>query len=314
MSQINLISLVSPCYNEEEGISSLVIELTKVLDQANCNYEIILVDDGSSDKTWSEIQGAGEKNKNVRGVRLSRNFGQQLAYRAGLETARGDVVITMDADLQDPPHLIPEMLQKWKEGFKIVYAQRRTRSTDALLKRFFAASFYKTIAWLSDIKIPGQVGEYRLMDKRVVEVLLQMKERRPFLRGMVAWVGFPSTTVPYDRPPRLVGETKFPFRKSLQLAIDGITAFSFTPLRVGLRVGVLLLMASVLMATIYLLRILWGLDSTSLIIATFITFIGGLNLFFVGILGEYITRLFEQTGSRPMYVISEYSNRVDEAN
>jgi glycosyltransferase involved in cell wall biosynthesis len=308
LDKIKLISLVSPCYNEEEGVSVLISELTKVLSQTGIRYEIILVDDGSSDNTWKEIQAAAAKDKSVKGVKLSRNFGQQLAYRAGLEVARGDVIITMDADLQDPPQLIPEMLQKWREGFKIVYAQRRTRTTDAILKRFFAASFYKVIAWLSDIKIPGQVGEFRLMDRRVVEVLLQMKERRPFLRGMVAWVGFPSTVVPYDRPPRLLGETKFPFRKSLQLAIDGITAFSFTPLRVGLRVGFLMLIAAAALTAFILLRWLLGYEIGGYLIALLITFIGGLNLFFVGILGEYITRLFEQTGSRPLYVISEYLN------
>jgi glycosyltransferase involved in cell wall biosynthesis len=309
IEDLNLISVVIPCFNEEESVAPLIKELEKVLKVVPNQYEIILVDDGSSDGTWAEILRVS--NDSIKGIRLSRNFGQQLAYRAGLEMSRGEVVITMDADLQDPPSLIPEMLLKWQEGFKTVYAQRRSRTSDSITKRFFAAVFYKVISKLSDTKIPAQVGEFRLMDRCVVDAVLRMTERRPFLRGMVAWVGFSSTAVLYDRPPRLVGLTKFPFHKSLQLAIDGITAFSFAPLRIGLRVGFILMALSLISLFGFLSGGLLGFEWQRGVLISGAGFLGGINLFFIGILGEYLTRLFEQTGSRPLYLVAEYAGGVN---
>lgn len=300
-----LISVVLPCFNEQETIVEMHRQLSLSLQGIGAPYEIIFVDDGSVDRTWTIISELALVDPNLYAYRFSRNFGQQLAYRAGLDGARGDVVITMDSDLQDPPVLIPELLSKWQKGADIVYAQRRSRAHDSWSKRFFATNFYRLIPYFTDFSIPYHVGEFRLMDRRVVEVIKTMNERRPFMRGMVAWTGYPSALVPYDRPMRFAGATKFPFRKSLALAFDALVGFSSLPLRAALPLGVLSLVLSTVVSVFMLFA--WILDLVSgfgFAVACLWCLIS-LNLLFVGILGRYLAQIADQSNSRPLYIISE---------
>lgn len=304
----DLISAVLPCFNEQETIVEMHRQLSASLQEIGLPYEIIFVDDGSRDLTWSIISELAQHDAHLFAFRFSRNFGQQLAYRAGLDVARGDVVITMDSDLQDPPTLIPELLSNWSSGADIVYAQRRSREHDSWSKRFFATNFYRLIPCFTDFSIPYHVGEFRLMDRRVVEVIKTMNERRPFMRAMVAWTGYPSALVPYDRPVRFAGTTKFPFRKSLALAFDALVGFSSLPLRAALPLGVASFSVSLFVSLIMTFAWTMGLVSGFGLVLACLWCLISLNLLFIGVLGRYLAQISDQSNSRPLYIVAESLN------
>jgi dolichol-phosphate mannosyltransferase len=303
-----LLSIVVPCYNEEQVIVETNRQLVATLAAlAGLDFEIVYVDDGSSDATADLLRAIQDTDSHARVVRLSRNFGHQLAVSAGLEHASGDGVVIIDADLQDPPEVIPEMVARWRDGYDVVYGMRTDRAGETAFKLWTAKLFYRFINRLSKVQLPLDVGDFRLLDRRVVDVLLAMPERDRFLRGMVSWIGFRQIAVMYSRAERRAGESKYPLFKMLQFAADGVISFSLTPLRLALWVGFLsigLAFAGILYALIIRLYTNdWVRGWTS--IFTAVLFIGGAQLVTLGIIGEYIGRIYAEVKRRPLYVIQE---------
>lgn len=303
-----LISVIVPCYNEEQVIVETNRQLVATLAALDdLDFEIVYVDDGSSDKTVDVLRAIQSADERTRVVRLARNFGHQLAVSAGLEHAAGDAVVIIDADLQDPPEVIPEMVARWRDGYHVVYGMRTDRPGETAFKLWTAKLFYRFINRLSKVQIPIDVGDFRLLDRRVVDVLLSMPERDRFLRGMVSWIGFRQVAVMYRRAQRRAGESKYPLFKMLQFAADGVLSFSLTPLRLALWVGFLsigMAFAGILYALIIRLYTNdWVRGWTS--IFTAVLFIGGAQLVTLGIIGEYIGRIYAEVKRRPLYVIEE---------
>ncbi len=298
--------MVVPCYNEEEVLDELIKRLSAALAQLGIPYEVVLVDDGSKDKTWSMLEKHQREQSFLKIVRLSRNRGHQIALTCGLDQASGEIVLVMDADLQDPPELIPEMISKWREGYDVVYGQRRKRSGESISKKVFAHAFYRIFHRVTGFEIPADTGDFRLMDRRAVRSLQALRERHRFIRGMVSWIGYHQTPILYDRPERFAGVTKYPFRKSLFLAIDAITAFSYAPLRFASYLGVSLsLMSFVYIFVVVALKFL-GINFpgyTSIMASVLL--LGGVQLVVLGLIGEYVGRIFEQGQSRPLYFIDQ---------
>ena len=306
------LSVVIPCYNEEAVLPFLFGRMHEVLGALKCPYEVILVDDGSRDRTREILLTQSQQDPRIRVVALSRNFGHQGALTAGLDYARGEVVLIMDADLQDPPELLPKMLEKWREGFDVVYGQRIARMGESWFKRSCAFLFYRIFERIIGIKVPRDTGDFRLLDRRAAKGLAALREPHRFVRGLVAWVGFRQTPVMYERPNREHGETKYPFKKSLFLAVDAITSFSYAPLRMATYLGVAISgFAFVYIAIVLFLKILiwWGLEIeetpgyTSLMACVLL--LGGVQLIFLGLIGEYVGRIFEQGQNRPLYLLDE---------
>jgi glycosyltransferase involved in cell wall biosynthesis len=298
------LSLVIPCYNEEEVLPELRRRLTDVVSQYRCPVEVVLVDDGSKDSTWPLIQQYAREDGFIKAIRLSRNFGHQTAITCGLDQTRGEVVVILDADLQDPPELIPAMIAEWRDGFDVVYGQRRVRHGESLTKKFFAFSFYRIFEKIAGLKVPRDTGDFRLMDRRAVDALQSLRERHRFVRGMVSWIGYHQKALPYDRPERFAGVTKYPFRKSLFLAIDAITSFTYAPLRLASYLGVATsLLAFAYIVIVVLLKILGISFPGYTSIMASILLLGGVQLTVLGILGEYVGRIFEQGQGRPLYLI-----------
>jgi dolichol-phosphate mannosyltransferase len=303
-----LISVVVPCYNEEQVIVETNRQLVATLEGLKeLDFEIVYVDDGSRDRTAEILREIQTADRRARVVRLSRNFGHQLAVSAGLQHAAGDAVVIIDADLQDPPEVIHEMVARWRDGYQVVYGMRTDRPGETAFKLWTAKLFYRLINRLSKVQIPLDVGDFRLLDRRVMDVLLSMPERDRFLRGMVSWIGFRQVAVMYRRAERRAGESKYPLLKMLQFAADGVMSFSLTPLRVALWVGFLsigLAFAGILYALIIRLYTNdWVRGWTS--IFTAVLFIGGAQLVTLGIIGEYIGRIYAEVKRRPLYVIEE---------
>ncbi len=302
-----LISVVAPCYNESETVDLFVDAIEKIVADADFETEIVFVDDGSRDDTRARLSRLAESRDNIRVIALSRNFGKEAALTAGVDHARGDAVIVMDVDLQDPPELILDFVRKWRDGFDIVYAAREDRQSDTAAKRATASWFYRLFNKISAIKIPENAGDYRLMDRRVVEHIKALPERTRFMKGLFAWVGFQSIGVPYVRPLRAAGETKFNFWKLWNFAIDGFTSFSTAPLRVWTYFGALVAAMSILYAMVIILQtLIFGIDVpgyASLLV--FILFFGSIQMISVGILGEYIARLFAEVKQRPIYIVDD---------
>jgi len=303
-----LISVIVPCYNEEQVIVETNRQLAATLAVLDdLDFEVIYVDDGSGDKTVDLLRAIQSADEHTRVVRLARNFGHQLAVSAGLEHAAGDAVVIIDADLQDPPEVIPEMVARWRDGYHVVYGMRTDRPGETAFKLWTAKLFYRFINRLSKVQIPIDVGDFRLLDRRVVDVLLSMPERDRFLRGMVSWIGFRQVAVMYRRGERRAGESKYPLFKMLQFAADGVLSFSLTPLRLALWVGFLsigMAFAGILYALIIRLYTNdWVRGWTS--IFTAVLFIGGAQLVTLGIIGEYIGRIYAEVKRRPLYVIEE---------
>ncbi len=303
------VSIVIAVYNEEANIDRLLQHLIPVLEKSK--YEIIFVNDGSKDNSLSALTTHAEKSKNIKVLSFSRNFGQQMAFTAGYAASNGDVVITMDADLQDPPEIIPELVRKWQDGHLIVYAQRAVRH-EGFFKQATARFFYQFINALSEIPIPQNVGDFRLLDRKVVDVLNALPEKGRFLRGLVAWEGFSPGFVSFNRPNREAGETNYPLSKMISFAIQGITSFSTRPLHLATLAGFIASLfgvAGILYAII--LRIFfpsefWVTGWTAIFVA--ISFFGGVQLITIGIIGEYIGKIYKQVQGRPLYIIEKEIN------
>ena len=300
-------SIVAPIYNELENLPELYRRVKEVMDSTNEPWELILVDDGSTDGSTTALRELAKKDKCVRPVIFARNFGHQVAVTAGLDYSRGDAVIIIDADLQDPPELILEMAKKWKEGYEVVYAVRAEREGESWFKLWTASLFYRLIYRITDVKIPLDTGDFRLMDRSVVEVMNNMRERHRFLRGMSAWVGFKQIGVEYKRAARKAGETKYPFRKMFRLALNAITSFSYFPLQVATFFGFASAgIAIIAIPFVVYMRItgsqaFFG-QATTLIA---VLFLGGVQLISLGILGEYIGRLYDEAKGRPLYIVRD---------
>jgi glycosyltransferase involved in cell wall biosynthesis len=301
------LSLIVPLYNEEENIDYLFQRLLAVLDSIGMSYEIICINDGSRDRTWDYLLKNHQENPAIKVINLSRNFGKEIALTAGLDHAAGQAIIPIDADLQDPPELIVEMIAKWQEGYDVVYCTRRSRAGESWFKRFTADYFYRIIGRLSQVSIPSNTGDFRLINRQVLEAIKQMPERNRFMKGLFAWVGFKQTAIYFDRKPRHRGGTKWNYWKLWNFALDGITSFSLLPLKVWSYVGSLISLISFLYALYLILRtLLWGIDYpgyASLMVA--ILFLGGIQLIGLGVLGEYLGRVYDEVKNRPLYLIRD---------
>jgi dolichol-phosphate mannosyltransferase len=303
-----LISVVVPSFNEEEVIVAAYRRLVEVLETLpRADFELVFVDDGSRDRTLEILRTLQAMDRRVRVVALSRNFGHQLAVTAGLEHATGDAVVLIDADLQDPPEVIEEMLRRWRRGADVAYGVRAEREGETAFKLWTAKAFYRSINRVSDVTIPLDTGDFRLMDRAVVDALLSMPERDRFVRGMVAWLGFRQEAVLYKRSARLAGRTKYPLKKMLRFALDGILSFSLVPLRLAIWMGFATAGVAVLgLAYALVLRVwtnIWVPGWTLLFIAC--SSIGGIQLVFLGVLGEYVGRIYGEVKRRPLYVVRE---------
>lgn len=298
-----LISLVIPCFNEEDAIGPFFLAADTVL--TGLKLEFVFIDDGSRDATVALLKARASQDPRVRIVVLARNFGKEPALTAGLAQVRGDVVIPLDVDLQDPLELIAAFLEKWREGYDVVYGVRQDRVTDTALKRGFALGFYRIFNQLSNDKIPENAGDYRLMDRRVVEVLQGLPERVRFMKGLFAWVGFKQTGVGYVRPERSAGQTKFRFWRLWQLALDGIFGFSSLPLRIWSYVGLAIAAFAGFFAVFIIIKtVMFGVDTPGYASTmTAILLLGGLQIFSIGILGEYLSRVYTEVKGRPIYLI-----------
>ena len=306
-----LLSVIVPCYNEEAVLRATHERLAVVLSaMKDIRFEIIYVDDGSRDQTHRILCELHSGDENIRVLRLSRNFGHQIAVTAGLEQATGDAVVIIDADLQDPPEVIPDMVQCWREGHHVAYGSRVARKGESRFKLWTAKAFYRLINRLSDTRIPLDTGDFRLMDRKVVDVLLAMPERGRFLRGMVSWIGFRQVAVPYQREPRPAGESKYPVLKMIAFAMDGIISFSVLPLKLAVWTGVVaiwLAVAGIIVAVLVRLfgmyDLQFGRGWASLFVA--VLFMGGVQLVSLGIIGEYLGRIYTEVKCRPLYAVEE---------
>lgn len=300
-------SVVAPIYNEIGNVEELYKRLCGVLESVGESWELLLIDDGSTDGSSDVIHKLAQEDERVRPVIFARNFGHQLAVTAGLDYSRGQAVIIIDADLQDPPEVILDMIAKWREGYEVVYAVRAEREGENWFKMVTAALFYRIIYKITDVNIPLDAGDFRLLDRCVVDILKRMRERHRFLRGMSVWVGFKQTGVTYRRASRYSGSTKYPFRKMLKFASDAITSFSYFPLQVATYLGFLCAGLSIVAIPIVIATRMTGSQAffgqaTTLIA---VLFLGGVQLISLGILGEYIGRLYDEAKGRPLYIVRD---------
>lgn len=310
MSDAIELSVVIPVFNEEENILPMYERLRAALDDLVKGLEIIYVDDGSRDRSWVAIEELATKDPRVRGISFARNFGHQAAVTAGVDHARGEAVVLIDADLQDPPEVIPELIARWREGYDVVYAQRKKRQGESLFKKLTAALFYRLLHRITDVSIPVDTGDFRLMGPRALAAFRALPERNRFIRGMVSWIGFRQVAVPYERHARAAGETKYPFRKMLRFALDAITSFSFLPLRLstflGLGVSVFSFLYIIVVLILKFMGISWP-GYTSLMAS--ILFLGGVQLVMIGMLGEYLARVFDEVKRRPLYLVGNSTSK-----
>ena len=303
------ISIVVPCYNEEESLTDICNRLKGALLEGGINYEIIFVDDGSTDGTLIILKELAVKNSNIKFISLSRNFGQQIAIMAGIDCSLRNAVVIIDADLQDPPELIPEMVKKWQEGFDIVYAIRESREGETFFKRITAKLFYRIIRLLSGLNLPLDAGDFRLIDKKIADALKNIRIKNTYVRGLVSWVGYRQAGVYYRRDKRLKGKTKYSLKKMIKFSVDAITIFSVIPLRLASLLGLLAAIAGIvyIFHTMYLKFVLniaipgWS----SLMVA--ILFLGSVQLISLGIIGEYLGRVYDESRHMPLYLVKEKS-------
>ncbi len=300
-------SVVVPIYNEEETFAELTKRLREVMDQLDGPAEAVLVDDGSTDSSYRLMVEARAEDARFKIVQLSRNFGHQLAITAGMDLASGQAVIVMDADLQDPPHVILDLAAKWQEGYEVVYAVRQHRDGETHFKKLSAAAFYTVLRRLADIDAPIDVGDFRLVDRKALDAFLSMREHNRYVRGMFSWVGFRQAGVPYSRDSRHAGESKYTLRKMIRLAVNGIIGFSAAPLKLAMSAGFLLAVASVLYGIVAIALKLAGVHLvpgyTSLLVA--VTFLSGVQLTVMGMVGQYVARVYDEARGRPLYLIRE---------
>lgn len=310
MSGRPLLSVVAPFYQSVPTIAEFYRRLTAVIADLGEEYdhEFVFVNDGSTDGTLQMLRELAARDPHVRVVGLSRNFGHQIAITAGMDRARGDVVVVIDDDLQDPPEVIPEMLAKWREGFMVVYGVRAKRKGESAFKIWTAHTFYRLLGRLSDTKIPSDVGDFRLMDRKVIDALLAMREESRYVRGMVAWIGYPQYGLPYERDARYAGETHYPLRKMVDLAVNGILSFSTRPLELSTRFGLLVTFLAFLAGVWVVVGKLLHPQNviagwSSVLIA--VLFMGGVQLVSIGVLGAYLGKVFYETKRRPLYFVAE---------
>jgi dolichol-phosphate mannosyltransferase len=306
MSKIHY-SIVAPCWNEEGNLRELYRRVQEVMDQSGASWELVLVNDGSTDDTLELMKELHLADPRVHYVDFARNFGHQIAVTAGMDYAQGDAVILMDADLQDPPELVLEMIDKWQAGYKVVFAVRSGRQGESWFKLVTAKLFYRLIYRITDIEIPLDTGDYRLMDRQVVDQMKHMKEHHRFVRGMTSWVGFQQTGVYYIREERFSGETKYPVRRMIRLAITAITGFSFFPLQLATFFGFIIALLSAMFILVVIAARLSGNQAfagqaTTLVM---VLFLGGVQLISLGIIGEYLGRIYDEVRGRPLYVVNE---------
>jgi glycosyltransferase involved in cell wall biosynthesis len=309
MSQIRY-SIVAPCYNEEKSLPELYRRIKEVMGQTGEPWELVLINDGSADRTAELMHELHAADARVHYIDFARNFGHQIAVTAGMDYAQGEAVVLIDADLQDPPELILEMIKKWKEGYQVIYAVRSERKGESWFKLVTAKVFYRLIFRITEVKIPLDTGDFRLMDRKVVEAIKQMKERHRFIRGMTSWVGFKQTGVTYVREERFAGETKYPFRKMFKFAMNAITGFSYLPLQLATYLGFSIATLSGVGAIGVVIARLFGNpnnqpffgQATTLVM---VLFLGGVQLISLGIIGEYLGRIYDEVKGRPMYVVNE---------
>ncbi len=306
MSRQPELTVVVPAFNEEDNLGPLTERLASSLEGCVSSYEVVIVDDGSKDATWERIAVLAAADARVRGIRLARNFGHQCAVTAGVDAAHGEAVVLIDADLQDPPEVIPQLIEKWREGFEVVYAQRESRDGESMLKKATAALFYRVLHRVTDVEIPVDTGDFRLMGPRAIEAFRALPERNRFIRGLVSWIGFPQTSVKYHRQARHSGVTKYPFRKMLRFAIDALMSFSFMPLRaatvLGFGVSTFAFIYIFVVIVLKFVGVSWS-GYTSLMAS--ILFLGGVQLIMIGVLGEYVARVYDEVKRRPLYLVGD---------
>lgn len=316
MGEVPEVSVIAPVYNEVQSLPELYRRVKTVLDGLGVSWELLLVDDGSHDGSGEYICELAKKDRHVRPLIFARNFGHQLAVTAGLDYCRGKAAIIIDADLQDPPEVMSDLIAKWKEGYEVVYAVRTEREGESWFKLVTASVFYRLIYRITDVKIPLDSGDFRLLDRKVINVLKQMRERHRFLRGMSVWVGFRQAGVSYRRAARFAGETKYPFRKMFKFASDAITSFSYLPLQIATYVGFLSAGLSILAIPVVIIlrqsgsQAFFG-QATTLIA---VLFLGGVQLISLGILGEYIGRLYDEAKGRPLYILRQSPDDIEMEN
>lgn len=307
------ISIVAPFHNEEENIDTFFATVIPIVEAEGESFEIICVNDGSTDQTLLGLRSWESKLAQVKVINLARNFGKEVALTAGLDYSQGSVVIPLDSDLQDPPELIPKMIAKWREGYDVVYATRAIRDSDGWFKKLSAEIYYRLFNLITDTKIPFNAGDYRLMDRKVVESIGEMRERSRFMKGVFAWVGFRQASVEYTRPERFAGQESQSFKRLWKLAVDGIISFSTIPLRVWSYVGLLIALVSFIYGLIIITRtLIFGTDvpgyASTIVI---ILFLGGIQLMSLGVLGEYVGRIFEEVKKRPLYIVDDEVGKID---
>lgn len=304
MGELPVLSVVVPIYNEESNIPALLSRLRGCLGELGLTYEIICVNDGSRDASLARLTDYRQSDPRLKIIDFSRNFGKEIALTAGLDYARGQAVVFIDADLQDPPELIGELVAKWREGFEVVYGTRRSRRGDSFFKRLTAYLFYRTLGKMSPLPIPANTGDFRLLDRRAAEALKRLPERTRFMKGLFAWVGYRQTAVYFDREPRFQGTSKWNYWKLWNFALDGIISFSLVPLKVWTYLGLIISFISLVYASFLVLRtLILGIDVpgyASLMVA--ILFLGGVQLISLGVLGEYLGRVYEEVKARPLYL------------
>ncbi len=301
------LSVVVPCFNEQEVLPQTFVKLREAMGEIGLSYELVFIDDGSRDRTGEMLRDLAAEHGEVRVIRFSRNFGHQYAITAGMQYAAGQAVVIIDADLQDPPSVIGQMVAKWREGFHVVYGQRIDREGETWFKLWTARAFYQFINLLSDVPIPIDTGDFRLMDRRAIDAFLRMPERDRFVRGMVAWVGFNQTALPYHREPRAAGTSKYPLFKMIRFALDGVLSFSLMPLRVasfaGLFVSAMSVLGILYALVMRLFTDVWVPGWTFLIIT--LLFLGGVQMLFLGLIGEYVGRIYTESKRRPKFLVQE---------
>lgn len=306
-----LCSVIVPMYNEEEVITETYKRLTKVMDGIGKNYEIIFINDGSCDNTRAIISEFCKNNKKIKMIDFARNFGHQIAITAGMDYAAGECMVIIDGDLQDPPELIPDMIKIWRNGYDVVYGKRKSRYGETFFKKITAKAYYRILRGLTNVEIPVDTGDFRLIDRKVCDALKQLPERSRYVRGLMSWVGFKQIAIEFERSERFAGETKYPLKKMLKLAMDGIMSFSYKPLKLASYIGAILSGISFLYLIFVLFQKLFFPETaqsgwTSLIAVSL--FFNGIILLMLGIIGEYIGRIYEEAKGRPLYIISELKN------
>ena len=300
-------SVIIPMYNEEEVIEHTYERLKEVMDQTSEPYELIFVNDGSRDRTVELIEMISQFDSHVRLIDFSRNFGHQIAISAGMDYAQGDAVIVIDADLQDPPEIILQMIEKWKEGYEVVYGKRLKRKGETLFKKLTAKLFYRLLRSMTNVDIPIDTGDFRLIDRKVCQVLRGLKEKNRFVRGLISWIGFRQTSVEYVREERFAGETKYPLKKMISFALDGITSFSYKPLKIASYVGFALSLGGFIYLFIVIFQRLFTettAEGWTTIVALNLIF-NGIILMLLGVIGEYIGRIYDESKDRPLYIVRE---------